>query len=114
MEKFVCYNPEFVFKCGQPIVDHFFFDHLKSVFFQFNNNNVSIFYIIKEFVQPKMSLNREFLILKERGRGVREREGGWAGQQAVIFMVSLGKVWERKRGETETQRDRERHRNKET
>jgi hypothetical protein len=27
------------------------------------------FYIIKELVQPKMSLNREFLIWKERGRG---------------------------------------------
>jgi hypothetical protein len=37
--------------------------------------NMIIFYIIKEFVQPKMSLNREFLIWKERGRGVREREG---------------------------------------
>jgi hypothetical protein len=34
----------------------------------------SYLYIIKEFVQPKMSLNREFLIWKERGRG--EREGG--------------------------------------
>jgi hypothetical protein len=33
-------------------------------------------YIIKEFVQPKMSFNsREFLIWKERGRGYeRERE----------------------------------------
>jgi hypothetical protein len=27
------------------------------------------FYIIKELVQPKMSLNREFLIWKERWRG---------------------------------------------
>jgi hypothetical protein len=35
-------------------------------------------YIIKELVQPKMSLNREFLLWKERGRGVREREG-WEG-----------------------------------
>jgi hypothetical protein len=26
-------------------------------------------YIIKELVQPKMSLNREFLIWKEKGRG---------------------------------------------
>jgi len=26
-------------------------------------------YVIKELVQPKMSLNREFLIWKERGRG---------------------------------------------
>ncbi len=52
-------------------------------------------YIIKEFVHPKMSLNREFLIWKERGRGCeierggrgRERErgvGGLAGQQAGI------------------------------
>ncbi len=32
-------------------------------------------YIIKELVQPKMSLNREFLIWKERGRGERERSG---------------------------------------
>jgi hypothetical protein len=32
-------------------------------------------YIIKEFVQPKMSLNREFLIWKERGRGEREGLG---------------------------------------
>jgi len=32
-------------------------------------------YIIKELVQPKMSLNREFLLWKERGRGVRERGG---------------------------------------
>ncbi len=33
-------------------------------------NNVAIVitvYIIKELVQPKMSLNREFLIWKERG-----------------------------------------------
>ncbi len=28
-----------------------------------------VIYIIKELVQPKMSLNREFLIWKERGRG---------------------------------------------
>jgi hypothetical protein len=41
-----------------------------------------------------MSLNREFLIWKELGRG------GWAGQQAVI-KVRLGL------GETERQRDRE-------
>jgi hypothetical protein len=39
----------------------------------------SIVYIIKELVQPKMSLNREFLIWKERGRGVRERERWVAG-----------------------------------
>jgi hypothetical protein len=35
-------------------------------------------YIIKEFVQPKMSLNREFLIWKERGR-VCEIERGRRG-----------------------------------
>jgi hypothetical protein len=34
-------------------------------------------YIIKEFVQPKMSLKS----WKERGRGVREREG-WVGGSA--------------------------------
>ena len=39
------------------------------------NRDFYIFYIIKEFIQPKMSLNREFLIWKERGRVVREREG---------------------------------------
>jgi hypothetical protein len=44
----------------------------------------SIFYIIKELVQPKKSLsNREFLIWKERGRGGRER-GGWASRQAYL------------------------------
>jgi len=53
-----------------------------------------------------MSLNREFLIWKERGRGVRERErGGWAGHQAVIFRIRFGRD-----RETEI----ERHRNKET
>jgi hypothetical protein len=31
--------------------------------------NLFIIYIIKELVQPKMSLKREFLIWKERGRG---------------------------------------------
>jgi hypothetical protein len=44
-------------------------------------------YIIKEFVQPKMSLNREFLIWKERGRGVREREvGGRVGRQSYLSL----------------------------
>jgi hypothetical protein len=41
----------------------------------------SIIYIIKEFVQPKVSLNnREFLIWKERDRGRRSdrRAGGQA------------------------------------
>jgi hypothetical protein len=40
-----------------------------------------LFYRIKEFVQPKMSLNNsKFLIWKERGRGEREKEGAgrWA------------------------------------
>jgi hypothetical protein len=46
-------------------------------------NLSSIFYIIKELVQPKNSLsNREFLIWKERGRGGRER--GWASRQAYL------------------------------
>jgi hypothetical protein len=41
-----------------------------------------LIYIIKEFVQPKMSLNREFLIWKEQGRRCeRERRtGGSAGR----------------------------------
>jgi hypothetical protein len=34
---------------------------------------LKLVYIIKELVQPKMSLNREFLIWKERGRGEREK-----------------------------------------
>jgi hypothetical protein len=37
------------------------------------SQNFFLIYIIKEFVQPKMSLNREFLIWKER-RVERERE----------------------------------------
>jgi hypothetical protein len=46
-------------------------------------------YIIKEFVQPKMSLNREFLIWKEQGMGVRERErergvGGRVSRQSYV------------------------------
>jgi hypothetical protein len=47
------------------------------------SQNFFLIYIIKEFVQPKMSLNREFLIWKER-RVERERERereGWAGEQ---------------------------------
>jgi hypothetical protein len=35
-----------------------------------------VIYIIKEFVQPKMSLNREFLIWKERGRVCEIERGG--------------------------------------
>jgi hypothetical protein len=51
----------------------------------------AIFYNIKEFVQPKMSLyKREFLIWKERGKGpggaVERERGGQAG----IFKVRLG------------------------
>jgi hypothetical protein len=37
------------------------------------SQNLFLINIIKEFVQPKMSLNREFLIWKER-RVERERE----------------------------------------
>jgi len=50
---------------------------------------VYIIYIIKELVQPKMSLNREFLIWKEkesgceREKGGSERErGGWVSRSA--------------------------------
>ncbi len=46
--KCVCYrwgllyprNKTIFFKCGQPIVDHLFFDHLKSVFSQFSDSNL--------------------------------------------------------------------------
>ncbi len=56
---------------------------------------VTVIYKIKEFVQPKMSLNnRKCLIWKERG-------GGQVGQQAGIFKVRFGTD----RGEI--QRDRE-------
>jgi hypothetical protein len=49
-----------------------------------------IFNNIKEFVQPKMSLNnREFLIWKREGGRGGERDG-CAGQQAGIFKVRLG------------------------
>ena len=56
---------------------------------QTNGMIVIYIYIIKEFVQPKMSLNREFLIWKERGIGLRERRvggserkrEGWAGER---------------------------------
>jgi hypothetical protein len=48
-------------------------------------------YIIKEFVQAKMSFtSREFLIWKERGRGWERQRGGQAGQPASIFKVRLG------------------------
>jgi hypothetical protein len=33
-------------------------------------------YIIKEFVQPKISINREFLIWKDRGRVYEIERGG--------------------------------------
>jgi hypothetical protein len=74
-------------------------------------------YIIKEFVQPKMSLKREFLIWKERGRGesegVREKK---RGRQADIFKVrlGLGEIDRYRRGERQRYREIERHRNKET
>jgi hypothetical protein len=46
-----------------------------------------LIYIIKEFIQQKMNLNkREFLIWKEIVRGVRARDGQG---QAGIFKVSL-------------------------
>ncbi len=59
-----------------------------------------------------MSLNREFLILKEQGRGESERERErWVGRSAVIFKVRLGLLeMEGRDRETEI----ERHRNKET
>jgi hypothetical protein len=41
---------------------------------QENIKKIQCIYIIKEFVQPKMSLNKEFINWKEQGRGVRERE----------------------------------------
>jgi hypothetical protein len=46
-----------------------------------------MFYIIKEIVQPKVSLNsRKFLIWKKRERGKTEPGvGTWAGQQADLF-----------------------------
>jgi hypothetical protein len=58
-------------------------------------------YNIKELDQPKMSLNnREFIIWKERGRGVESKRGGQvcgllggrASRQAGIFKVRLGLV----------------------
>jgi hypothetical protein len=54
-----------------------------------------IIYIIKEHVQPKMSLNREFLIWKgrrrdERGRQ-RERERWTGGSAGWIFKVRFGR-----------------------
>ncbi len=49
-----------------------------------------MFLIIKEFVQPKKSLNRESLIWKEQRRGWERERGGCAGQQAVIFKVRIG------------------------
>jgi hypothetical protein len=75
--------------CLNPSLELFFW------IVKLSNSELTIFYIIKEFVQPKMSLNREFHIWKERGGGggVREREGwvgGQADQQAVIFKARLG------------------------
>jgi hypothetical protein len=60
-----------------------------------------------------MSLNREFLIWKERGR-VREREG-WAGGRVgeqVSWQAYL-RFW-RDREKRERYREIERHRNQET
>jgi hypothetical protein len=69
---------------------------------------VVIFYIIKEFVQPKMILTkREFQIWKETRRG--ERGAGGQADWQVIFKVRLGL------GEIEGRdREIERHTNKET
>jgi hypothetical protein len=55
--------------------------------------HLSFIYIIKEFVQPEMSLiNREFLFWKERG----EREkGGWAGGSACRHILGYARFWER-------------------
>jgi hypothetical protein len=66
-----------VITLGQTITDHCnsmitITTHCHSVIY--------IFYNIKEFVQPKMSLNnREFLIWKKRGR-----EGG--GRETVVWV----------------------------
>jgi hypothetical protein len=46
------------------------------------NKSRLLIYIIKELVQPKMSLNREFLIWKERGRGCDRARGWLAGRSA--------------------------------
>jgi hypothetical protein len=52
---------------------------------------VVIFYIIKEFVQPKMSLNnREFQIWKERGRGERGVRDRRVGRQTGSSYLRLG------------------------
>jgi hypothetical protein len=57
-----------------------------------------------------MSLNsREFLIWKERGRGVRE--GGVGGQVSRQAYLRLGYVWERLINRGEKQRYREIQRN---
>jgi len=53
---------------------------------------VIVIYIIKEFFQPKMSLNREFLILKEGGV---ERKGvcGRVSRQSYFrFGLGLGEI----------------------
>jgi hypothetical protein len=51
------------------------------------DNNI---YIIKELVQPKMSLNREFLLWKERGRGVRERGVGRGKRERCVRVRKRG------------------------
>jgi hypothetical protein len=44
--------------------------------------------IIKEFVQPKMTLNnREFIIWKERGRGMQICGGRQVSRQAYLSLA---------------------------
>jgi hypothetical protein len=52
-----------------------------------------------------MSLNREFIIWKERREGVREREG-WVGGSAGIHIQGKVRFW-RDRGQRQRDRDRE-------
>jgi hypothetical protein len=72
----------------------------------------SLISLIKELVQPKMSLiHNEFLIWKKRGRGEREKEGR-AGRSAGRHNLDKVRFW---LGEIEGRdREIERHRNKET
>jgi hypothetical protein len=56
--------------------------------------HLSFIYIIKEFVQAKMSLiNREFLFWKERGK--ERRVGGRAGGSAGRHILGYVRFWER-------------------
>jgi hypothetical protein len=76
-------------------------------------------YIIKEFVQPKMSLNRELLIWKQSGRGEREgwegvrnrEKGGQVSRSAGRHIYGLFRFWRDRR---ERQRYREIQRDRET